>query len=254
MEAELTQFLIVCPLACLAGYIDAIAGGGGLITLPAYMLAGLPVHRAIATNKLSSSLGTAAATARYARNGYIPGKLAVYSVAGALAGSACGARLALEVGDGTFRLPMLAVLPVAAFYVLRKKDLDGGAPLEELPFRRTVCRCTAIALCTGAYDGFYGPGAGTFMLLLLTGAAGLDLKTAAGTTKIMNLSTNLAALGVYLCSGNVIGALGLTAGAFSIAGNLLGAASFSRRGSRLARPVILVVLAVFFVKLLQEFF
>lgn len=252
MELTPVHFLVVCPMVFIAGFIDAIAGGGGLITLPAYLLVGLPVHNAIATNKLGSCLGTATATLRFGLNGYIRPLLALVCVPAALAGSSLGAELALRLTDSVFKLVMLFILPLVAWYVLRSKNLEGGSPFEELPRGRTLLLSAGIAFAVGAYDGFYGPGTGTFLLLLLTGAVHLDLNTAAGTTKVVNLSTNIAALTVFLVNGKVIFPLGLAAGVCSMAGNWLGASSFAKKGSRLARPVILTVLAIFFVKVITE--
>ena len=96
MDITLTHYLIVCPLVFLAGYIDAVAGGGGLVSLPAYLISGLPAHYAIATNKLSSAMGTTLTTIRYARDGFIPWKQAIFCVIFALIGSSCGAELALS--------------------------------------------------------------------------------------------------------------------------------------------------------------
>lgn len=246
------HFLIVCPLVALAGFVDSIAGGGGLISLPAYLLTGLPVHACIATNKLSSAMGTALTTGRYARLGYIDPMLAVFCVVAALAGAAAGARLALSLSDALFRALMLVVLPLTALYVLRRRGLfeDDGRP--PLPFPRRAAVCALVALLIGAYDGFYGPGTGTFLILLLTRFARLDLAHANGVTKAINLSSNLASLTVYLLSGQVLLPLGLAAGAFSLAGNALGSRSFVKRGAAVARPLILLVLAAFFVKTALE--
>ena len=124
MEITALQFMIICPLVFLAGFVDAVAGGGGLISLPAYMIAGLPVHMAIGTNKLSSGMGTALATWRFARNGYIIWKQAALCVLCALLGSSAGANLALMISDEYFKVIMLVILPVTAFYVMRGHPLD----------------------------------------------------------------------------------------------------------------------------------
>ena len=245
-------YAIVCPLVLISGFVDAIAGGGGFFSLTAYLLAGLPVHNAIATNKLSATIGTSLAAYRYTRKGFVPWKLAAVCIPAALLGSTAGARLALAVSDTVFRWIMLVIIPISGYYVLKKKDLDGGSPLSELPYGRTALLSGLTALGIGVYDGFYGPGTGTFLLLLLTGLAGLDLNTAVGTAKITNWATNLAALAVFITSGNVYYVLGLVASAFALLGNYLGTASFYRKGNRLARPMILLVLVVFFIKLLTE--
>ena len=110
----------------------------------------------------------------------------------------------------------------------------------------------AVALIVGAYDGFYGPGTGTFLILLLTGLAHLCLAEANGIAKVINLSTNIAALTVYLFNGKVIFPLGLTAGCFSIAGNYIGTRFFAKGGAKSVKPIILIVLAIFFIKVLTE--
>ena len=197
----LLQYLIICHLVMVAGFIDAIAGGGGLISLPAYLISGLPVHNAIATNKMSSTMGTVLATFKFARSGFIPWKLALTCVCFAFAGSSLGARLALLIG---------------------------------------------------VYDGFYGPGTGTFLLLLLTGVAHLPLKEANGVTKVINSTTNIAALCVFLLNGKVLFPLGPIAGLFGMAGNYLGALYFAKGGAKNVKPVIMTVLTIFFLKVLYE--
>ncbi len=246
------HFLIVCPLVALAGFVDSIAGGGGLISLPAYLLSGLPVHTCIATNKLSSCMGTTLTTARFAREGYIEPRLAVFCVAAALAGAAAGARVALLIDDALFRALMLVILPLTALYVLRRKRLFDASDRPPLPFPRQAAMCAAIALALGAYDGFYGPGTGTFLILLLTRWARLDLAHANGITKAINLSSNVASLTVYLIGGQVLFPLGLAAGAFGLIGNYFGSRCFDRRGAQIARPLILLVLLAFFARTILE--
>ena len=217
MEISIIQYLIVCPLVFLAGFVDAVAGGGGLISLPAYLIAGFPVHFAIGTNKVSSAMGTTLTTVRYTKSGFIPWKQAIFCVLFALAGSACGANLALLIDDGVFKIIMLVILPLTALYVMKGKALSGERePYSSL--KTTLLSCV-IAFIIGAYDGFYGPGTGTFLILLLTAAAHMPVTEANGVSKAINLATNISALVVFLINGKVIFAVGLVAGLFSIAGN-----------------------------------
>lgn len=246
------EYIIVCPLVFIAGFVDAIAGGGGLISLPAFILAGIPVHFAIGTNKMSSSMGTVISTYRYAKNGYIKLKLAACSAICALIGSPLGAMISLKIEDLYFKILMLVILPVIAFYVMGKRDFHDDSNTEMLINSKTYIICMIIAFTIGIYDGFYGPGTGTFLLLLLTGIANLRLNTAAGTTKAINLSSNIAGLATFILNGKVFLILGLTAGLFSIMGNYLGAGYFTKSGAKIARPIIIVVLAVFFVRILFE--
>ena len=250
---NIATYLIVCPLIFLGGFVDAIAGGGGLISLPAYLIAGLPVHMSIGTNKISSAMGTTLTTVKFWRQGYIKARICLPCAVCALAGSACGAQLALLVDDYVFRIILLFVLPLTAVYVFRSKGLDT-AGRDPRSFGATLAIACALALVIGVYDGFYGPGTGTFLLLLLTGLAHMSLNDAAGATKVINLSTNIAALVTYLANGQVLLPLGLTAGLFGIAGNYLGARSFTAKGSKIVKPLIGVVLAIFFVKVIYDTF
>lgn len=251
METTLIQYLIICPLVFIAGFIDAIAGGGGLITLPAYMIAGLPAHNAIATNKMASTMGTTAATIKYAKDGYINWKHCALAAFTALAGSTLGSNLALILSDEVFSIIMACILPLTAIYVLTHKSFESTKePFSEW---KTIIICAIIAFFIGIYDGFYGPGTGTFLLLLLTGLARITLDEAAGTTKVINLTTNVTALTVFLINGKVFLPLGAIAGVFSIAGNWLGASAYSKKGIKFARPLICLVLAIFLVKLIVGF-
>lgn len=248
-------YLIVWPLVFLAGFVDSIAGGGGLISLPAYIIAGVPAHIAIGTNKMSSSMGTVISTARYLKNGYIKGRkliiLSICACVSALIGSMIGSRLSLLASDQILKNLMIPVLPIVAFYVLKNKNFGAGS--EKGPFSDTATFAVAIcaSLVIGMYDGFYGPGTGTFLLIVLTGLARLDVQTASGMTKMINLSSNLAALTTFLIHGTASYSLGLSAGLFCIAGHYIGSGLVVHNGQKIVRPVVLVVLAILFIKILS---
>ena len=246
----LFNYLLICPLVFIAGYVDAIAGGGGLISLPAYMMTGLPVHNCIATNKMSSSMGTSVACWKYAKSGFIPWKSALFCIPCAFLGSSTGTNIALHISDGPFRVIMLIVLPLTGAYILNKKDLKPSG--KEYSSGITIAISMLSSFLIGIYDGFYGPGTGTFLLLILTGLARLPVFKANGLTKIINLSTNVSALAVFLLNAQVLFPLGVIAGAFNIAGNYLGARHFEKSGSKAVKPVIITVLVIFFIKVLSE--
>lgn len=247
------QYLIVCPLVFLAGLIDSIAGGGGLISLPAYLIAGVPPHIALGTNKTSSSMGTIVSAAKLAKNGFVDRRTAVPGGLCAVAGAIVGATISLYVEDTVITHMMIVILPVVAFYVLRSRTLGESEKTGTLTGGRLIGAVCGIGLVMGIYDGFYGPGTGTFLLLLLTGLAHLDTRRAAGTTKVMNLSSNLAALATFLINGKVYYSLGLVSGLFCIAGHYIGSSLVVRGGRRVVRPMILVVLCILFGKLALGF-
>ena len=248
--AQAMPFLIVMPLAFLAGFVDSIAGGGGLISLPGYIMTGLPMHMVLGTNKLTSTMGTAVSTLRYAKEGFIKPKRVLPCIAMAFLGSAIGANLALLIPDGVFRIIMLFAIPTTALYLMRGRSFDAN---EQSPFdARSIAVCMLIACCLGVYDGLYGPGTGTFFMIAFTGIARLTLNDAAGTTKAVNLTTNLAALIVFLANGQVWLVLGLVGGAFNMLGNYFGSKLFLQNGSSITRPIMFVVLAIFLVKTIYE--
>ncbi len=245
-------FLIVCPLLFLAGFVDSIAGGGGLISLPAYLFAGLPAHLAIGTNKLSSACGTSLTTARFIRGGLVRWRLALPGVAAAVLGSGLGSRLSLLADERLIRSLLLPVLPIAAFLVLNRRLFPDRTQDEEISEKRTLLVCIAAALVIGFYDGFYGPGTGTFLIIAFTVFAKLSVGTANAHAKVINLTTNLTSLAVFLRGGTVLIPLGLAAAACNMLGNYVGSGLALSRGAKITRPVILAVLALLMIKLLTE--
>ena len=251
MELTIYTYLIVCPLVFLASFVDAVAGGGGLISLPAYLLAGIPMHNAIATNKLSSATGTVISTVRLCKNKFVDWGLAIPCVSMALLGSYIGAHIVLIASDRFLKWMLLPILPIVAFYVMKKKNLDEHQE-SSITRKKQWMICAICSLIVGAYDGFYGPGTGTFLLLLYTGLAKMNVKNASGNMKLANLSSNVAALVVFLFSGKIIVPLGLTAAVFSIAGHYIGSGMVMKNGSKVVRPIILVVITLLFIKILTE--
>lgn len=246
MLPDLSTLLIVCPLVFLGGFVDSIAGGGGLITLPGYLIAGIPPHLAIGTNKLSSAMGMCISTVRLWRGGFIDMGLAVVPVAAAFAGSLAGAAAALMVPASVFQIILLCCLPLSAVIVLRKKSLEPEH--QDMPPMRRRLLLGLCAFVCGAYDGFYGPGAGTFMLLAFSAVAKLGVRDAAGQMKIVNFSSGMAALVTFAAAGEVNWALGLSAGVFGIAGHYIGSGLVMKNGSRIVRPIIALVLLLLFIK------
>lgn len=249
MQHFIETLAIVCPLIFLAGFIDSIAGGGGLISLPAYLFAGLPAHQAIATNKLSSTFGTLLAAIRFAKKGKIHYRSALVSVAGALPGSFTGAKLALACDEKYLKYLLLAMLPVIAAVVLLKKDFGNNDRSSTLSTSRTAALSLLAGLVVGAYDGFFGPGTGTFLILISTGLIGFDLTTSSGNAKIVNLASNISALVTFIISGNVIFLIGLPAALFGMLGNWIGSGLAVKNGAKAIKPVFVIVLIILFSKI-----
>lgn len=252
MNITFKTYLIVCPLVFLAGLVDSIAGGGGLISLPAYLFAGLPAHNAVATNKFSSSVGTAVSTARLCYNNHPKYYHALPAVVLAFIGSHIGSRLSLLLPDSAFKIILCIILPAVAFYVLKEKNLDKASEVE-IPLSKQIIILSVSSFIIGAYDGFYGPGTGTFLILVYTTFAHMTLMESATTTKLANLTSNISALVVFLMEGLVYIKLGLVASLFSILGHYLGAGMVLKNGSKIVRAIILTVISLLFVKIILEF-
>ena len=253
MKLTPLMFIIVCPMLFAAGFVDAIGGGGGLISLPAYLFAGLPVHMAIATNKLSSSCGTALATGRFIRQGLVNFRLAVPSVVAAVLGSSLGARLSLAVSEEIMKSILLAVLPVAAFIVLNKHLFRNDGKHTPVADRRTMVICIAAAFVIGIYDGFYGPGTGTFLIIAFTVLARMTVESANAQTKVINLTTNITSLTFFLLNGQVLFPLGLVGALCNMAGNWVGSGLAITKGTKIVRPFVLLVLLLLLAKILFNF-
>ncbi len=248
------MLLVVCPLVFFAAFVDAIAGGGGLISLPAYMITGMPAHMAIASNKFSAAMGTLIATVRFIKSGNLHMKAALQTAAFALVGSVIGAKLALFLSDYYLRIAMMIILPcVAVFVLFNRRQMGEVSRFEQLSKARIFIGMLAAGLLIGIYDGFFGPGTGTFLILAFTTVLGFDLKRACGNTKIVNLTTNVSALVVFILAGQVYYAVAVPAMFFSILGNWLGSGLAIKKGAKFVRPVMIFVLCLLFIKMFYDF-
>lgn len=250
MELTWQMFAIVCPLVFLGGFVDSVAGGGGLISLPAYYLAGLPPVMAAGTNKLSACFGTVAASARFIvgrRVDWVKGLLAAL---GAFPGSYLGTRLLLHIPENIIRIMMIIVIPVVGVIALREGNHLGGRRIVSERLDRPAS--FAIGLLIGFYDGLIGPGTGTFLILLFTMLLGMEAVMASGTAKLVNLASNLAALTSLLMEGKVLIWLGLPAALCGIAGNLLGASMTIHKGTKFIHRMLIVVLTLLLIKMVGD--
>jgi uncharacterized membrane protein YfcA len=237
--------------AFVAGWVDAVVGGGGLIQLPA-LLIGLPSNTPpaviLGTNKISSFCGTATSSLTYALKIPLDWWTVAPLVIASAAGSAVGASLAKLLPKDAFTPIVLAALIGVGIYVWRRPQL-GMVSVRKHPGRGHYGWTALIGLVVGAYDGFLGPGTGSFFVILLVGVLGYGFLEASATAKIANLVTNLSAIVVFGLSGSVLWGLGLMMGAANLMGGYLGARTAIRRGSSFVRKVFLIVLSGLIIKL-----
>jgi uncharacterized membrane protein YfcA len=246
---ELWQFPLLVATAFAAGFVDSIAGGGGLITLPVLLSLGWDPQHALGTNKLQASFGSGSASWHYAQAGVVPLRDCrigfVITFVGAAVGTICVQQL-----NPVFLKRLIPVLLLAAAAVLLLKPKLGHADLHPR-MSRGVFDAT-MGLLIGFYDGFFGPGAGTFWALAYMLGLGFNLTKATGYTKVMNFASNLSSLLFFLLGGKVYFAAGLAMGAGQWLGARLGAAMVVTRGARFVRPVFLAVVLAMTAKLLWD--
>ncbi len=250
MQITLQMLLIICPLVFIANFVDAIAGGGGLISLPAFLLAGLPPHLALGTNKMSSTVGIIISTVRYSKKSPPNLKVAAVCVISSLIGSYFGSNLVLLLDESIVRKVLVFILPVVAGFVVFSKKLGKSDVTYAPKGLKDYFIGAIISLIIGGYDGFYGPGTGTFLLILFLSLLKMDINSASAHTKVVNFASNISALVVFLLNGKVFITLGLISIIFSVSGNYLGSQLVLKRGFGVVKPFILVVITILFFKLI----
>lgn len=246
--------LIVCPLVFLAGFVDSVAGGGGLISIPAYLFAGLPIHTAYGTNKLSACLGTFAAGANYLKNGKMNITAAIAGALAALPGSWLGTLLALHLSPKALQICLMVILPVVAIFTLANRRFGSSVQVNPLSSKKIALYSICTGLIIGAYDGFFGPGTGMFLILIFAGLMHIDIVEASGTAKAVNLASNLASAITFIINGKVFFALAIPAAVCAIAGNFVGSKLAIKIGSRFIRPVIAIVALLLCIKIVADMF
>jgi uncharacterized membrane protein YfcA len=254
LSAWATAGLVLAAL--VAGLVDAVAGGSGVIAVPALLAAGLPPHLALGTNKAQGVFGTCASTLRYARAGLLDARRARVTFPAGLAGSLCGAALVLLVPPSTLRPVVLVLLVAVAVALALRPSTPTPTPTSTstLTWARGApgLAAAAVALLLGAYDGFFGPGAGTFLILAFAFLFDLPLQRASADAKPVNFASNLAALALFSARGAVLWEVALPMAAAQFAGGWLGAHLAVRGGDRLIRAVVLLVVLALVAKLATD--
>jgi uncharacterized membrane protein YfcA len=248
-----TDVLVLCVFAFCGGLVDAVAGGGGLILVPALfaVYSSAPPALLLGTNKLSSIAGTTFATLRYAWSVPIRWRTILPAALVACGGGLAGAKAVTLIEPGVLRPLILVMLGAVAIYTLTRRNFGSKAG-RQVRLEIEGPGVAALAAVIGFYDGFFGPGAGSFLLFGLVRLFGYDFLGAAAATKVLNLASNLGALMLFMATDNVLYAVGLPMAASSIVGGMLGAQLAVRQGSRFIRRMFLLVVVVLIAKLAYD--
>jgi uncharacterized membrane protein YfcA len=222
----------------LAGFVDAIAGGGGLIALPALLAFGVPPIAALGTNKVQSVVGTATAALTYWRGGYVSLKVLAPAVAATYVAAFAGAWAVKQVDVTILATAVPVALVLVAVYFLMAPRLSDEDRHARLGWETFV---PVMGMVVGFYDGLLGPGTGSFLTMGFVALFGLGVTRAAGNTKILNLASNLGALTLFIPSGDVIWPAAIAMAIGQIVGGYLGARTGIRFGAKIIRPLVAVV-------------
>lgn len=252
-ETYTGKLLFLCPVVFIAMFIDSIAGGGGIITVPAYLLTGMPITTVYGTNKFVACLGTAFGAGNYIRKKCVNWTVGLPALGGALIGSFLGAELALHLSQNLLQVCLIIILPLVAVFMLINRNF--GEENSEKPAKSRISSILIgflIGLTVGCYDGFFGPGAGMFYSLAFVLFEHLTLIFATGTTKVVNLASNLSALVAYLIAGVVDFRIALPCTACSIAGCLLGSQCAIKKGTKFIKLVMIIAAMLLLLKIVID--
>ena len=250
----LWDLLYLCPLLFLAGVLDGIAGGGGIIALPAYLLTGMPVHSAYACNKLQSGLGTTCSAAKYIHAGFADIKTALICLPFTILGSMGATRLILHLDSQTVKLIIAVCIPLAAVLMFAKRRIGGRTLQKAALTGKTAALCVFAGLILGAYDGLFGPGGGTVAMIVFSLLLNYDLRVGCGNGKIIIVVSNITAVLHYITGGHMLWHVALPCSVANMLGSWLGAALAVKKGEKLVTPAMLTVIAVLLVQTVLQFF
>lgn len=251
MDISFTLLLICFVAFFIAGFVDSIAGGGGLITMPVLLLVGLPAHYTLGTAKLASCLGSVTALWTFWQKGQVIKQVVILGVITSFLGAALASGLTLLISNENMTLIMIFMLPlglVLSLFCGALKLTDG-----ELPQKGLFWRVSLIGLTIGAYEGFFGPGAGSFFLIGIHLLLKAGLVKASGTAKAFNIAGNLGAVTTFASAGTLIYSLAIPCALASVLGNRLGALYAVKVGAKLVRNILYVVLFMLLISLIYRF-
>ena len=252
MDEFLRTCLIVCPLVFLAGFVGGVAGGAGIISLPAYLMAGLPTHLAVGTNKVVNGTGMVAATVKFLCSGKVELRVSVIACVSSILASGVGTKLAASLPADVYKTILVAALPIVAVFLAVKRDFGADGSHKDLSPAQQVVLPLLIGLGGGLYEGIIGAGAGTFILMAFTALMGMDMLTAAACTNVVNFAAMVSAVFVWILEGQVMWKLAVPAILFSLAGNYCGVRYALAGGSKRVKNMMFVVLGLLFIKMAAD--
>lgn len=247
----LGELIILCSLGFLAAMIDAIAGGGGLVSLPALLLVGVPPHFALGTNKFASTVGSFASSLTFARSGKVHFPIVKWQIPFTLIGASLGVWSVLHISSDFLNKAVPILILLVGLYTLFQKNLGLEGNFKGLNHANRILGFL-FAFALGFYDGFFGPGAGSFLIFAYITIYGFDFISSSANAKVLNFASNLVSLILFAWSGNILYTLGIPMALFMLLGSQVGTRLAIRNGSRLVKPIFITMSLLVAAKLIYQ--
>lgn len=246
------NLFLICTLGFLAATVDAIAGGGGLISLPALLMVGVPPHLALGTNKFAASLASLNSSVTFARSGKVNFSLVKWQIPFTLLGAFLGAWAVLRVSSAFLNKAVLVLILVVGLYTLLHKNLGMENQFKGLTLRKIVIGCL-FAFALGFYDGFFGPGTGSFLIFSFIALYGFDFVVASANSKVLNFTSNIASLLLFAWYGQILFIYGIPMALFMILGSYVGTKLAIKQGAQLVKPIFIIMSLLVAAKLIYQY-
>jgi len=248
---SLLSIIIVCLAGFFGAVVDAIVGGGGLITTPALLAVGLPIHLALGTNKFASTMGTFSSSYHYYKSGNVNMKLLKYLLPFSAIGSAIGVFSVLALNPDFLKVLVIVLVFIIGGYTLIKKDLGLVDRFSGIN-KKKIRKGTMLAFPLGFYDGFFGPGTGSFIIFGLISIFGYDFKKASANAKLMNLTSNVVAFLLFLTHGKIMFQVAIPMAICMAIGAKVGAHLAIKKGAGFIKPVFILVSFALVIKMIFD--
>jgi uncharacterized membrane protein YfcA len=246
------SFFLLCFFGFVAAWVDSIAGGGGIISIPAFLMAGLPPHLALGTNKLSASFSSITSSFKYFKSGKTDFKLLKILIPFTFLGSIVGVRLILSINNVILHYVFSLLILCVGVYSIFAPSLGQKNLYNESPKKYSIFIGIVFSFLLGFYDGFFGPGTGSFLMFSLMKTFGFDYIHASGNARVLNFISNVTSLITFILHGKVLFLIGLPVGICMIGGSWLGSHMAIKNGNKIVKPIFAVVTISVAVKLVID--
>ena len=253
MDLSSIQYLLIFIFVSFAGFVDSIAGGGGLITIPTYMALGIPSELILGTNKLVSTSGGSVAVFRYIKSGVINFRVIIFGIIFGLIGASIGANLATHLDSKNMTYILIIIVPIIFILNHYRNKILVAEPIK-LDYTPLIIRCSLIGLVIGGYDGFFGPGTGTFLIVAMVLFMNMQIHEASASARIINFTSNISAFIVFFTKGLIAWEVAIVAITASILGNYLGSSFVVKGNTSVIKKVFNFVLAGLLAKAIFDIF